>query len=33
LLTIAITQPNKRGTTQKSYSRNFAALGKWDQAS
>lgn len=33
LATIAITQPNKRGTSQKGYSRNFAALGKWDEAS
>jgi len=30
-LTIAITQPSKRGTTISSYSRNYAALGKWDE--
>ena len=30
-MTIAITQPSKRGTSFKSYSRNYAALGKWDE--
>ena len=31
LMTIAITQANKRGTNNDSYSRNYAALGKWDE--
>lgn len=29
-MTIAITQPDKRGTAKSGFSRNFAALGKWD---
>lgn len=33
LMTIAITQPNKRGTSMDRYSRNFAALGRWDENS
>ena len=29
-MTIAVTQPDKRGTSKSGFSRNFAALGKWD---
>ena len=32
-MTVAITQPDKRGTSKSGFSRNFAALGKWDENS